>query len=133
MEKEVEVLFRALGKEQNASLLALLLTDSEKLMLMRRVHIAKLLIQGMSVEEIKKRLEVGAATVGTVERWLREHFADYRSALAGVYDDVRRDIEERGDVQIHSLGWLRKKYPLHFFLISLMIEDMVGLSRRKKS
>lgn len=54
-----------------------LLTLSEKIMLARRIQIAKLLLKKESYEEIKKKLKVGTSTIISIQRWLKQGHKDY--------------------------------------------------------
>lgn len=48
-----------------------LFTESERLMLSRRIQIAKMLLMDMPHDDIRKRLKVGFQTIYKVEHWLR--------------------------------------------------------------
>jgi len=80
-----------------------LLTTSERVMLGRRVLIARLLLAGASQVEICRKLKVGSNTVWRVQKWLEEQFPDYKQARQGKGDSF-------------SYAALKKKYPLHFLL-----------------
>lgn len=58
-----------------------LLSETESIMLARRILIAKKLLEGKSYDEIIKELKVGSSTVASVHRWLISGFGGYQKAL----------------------------------------------------
>jgi uncharacterized protein YerC len=94
-----------------------LLTESERLMLGRRIMIARLLLRGASHYEVRQRLGVGYTTIARVERWLQDELPGYEQALAGLEKEmdqraVRAEIKDNP----FSYAALKRKYPLHFLL-----------------
>jgi uncharacterized protein YerC len=55
-----------------------LLTESEIVMLARRLQIAELLVGGRTYEQIRRKLNVGMSTVQNVDRWLTDAAHEYR-------------------------------------------------------
>ena len=55
------------------------LTASEKIILARRLQIAKMLLQGSGPTEIRKQLGVGVSTVQFVQRWIRDELEERKS------------------------------------------------------
>ncbi len=92
-----------------------LLTSSERLMLGRRIIIARLLIAGSSYEDIQKRLRVGRATISRVHRWLKDQFPGFEQAVKGMEQEFKKR-EEKSLYATNVLYRLKKKYPLHFLL-----------------
>ncbi|TSC69124.1 MAG: hypothetical protein G01um101456_323 [Parcubacteria group bacterium Gr01-1014_56] len=94
-----------------------LLTPSERIMLGRRIIIARMLISGLSYEDISKRLRVGAATIGRVHHWLKDQFPGFEHAIR----EMEKEFKKREDKKLYAtnaLYRLKKKYPLHFLLFS---------------
>ena len=58
-----------------------LLTQSESLMLARRIQTAKLLMQEKSYDEIKEKLKVGNSTIANTDKWLDSRGGRYRKIL----------------------------------------------------
>lgn len=58
-----------------------LLTRSEKVMLGRRIQIAKMLLGDKSYEDIKRELGVGESTITSVYEWLDEEDETFRRKL----------------------------------------------------
>jgi len=94
-----------------------LLTPSERIMLGRRIWIARLLLAGEKYDTIAAKLKLGYATIYRVERWLGDQFPGYEEALRGVereFDKRAINAEIRNDP--FSYASLKRKYPLHFLL-----------------
>ena len=94
-----------------------LLTPSERIMLGRRIWIARLLLAGVKYDAIAAKLKLGYATIYRVERWLGDQFPGYEEALRG----VEREFDKRAiNAEIRdnpfSYAALKRKYPLHFLL-----------------
>lgn len=110
-----------------------LLSESEAIMLGRRVLIAKALLEGKKYEEIIQDLRVGDDTVGKVQRWLVSGFGGYEKAVTNfqVALDRRKNVERNKNLQPYSFEWLKRKYPLHFLLFNLI--DKVKENKKKGS
>ncbi|MBC7836252.1 hypothetical protein H7X87_00525 [Acetobacteraceae bacterium] len=93
-----------------------LLTPSERIMLGRRIIVARLLIARVPYGEIEKRLRVSSTTIGRVHRWLKDQFPGFEQAIAG----MEKEFESRNEKKLYAtsaLYRLKKKYPLHFLLV----------------
>jgi uncharacterized protein YerC len=89
-----------------------LLTPSERVMLGRRIMIARKLISGESYSDIIQELGVGADTVHKVQKWLSDQMPGYEHAIAG----LEKELQNRRMVPRSAIDRLKKKYPLHFLL-----------------
>ena len=58
-----------------------LLTESERVMLGRRILIARYLLSHKTYREIIEELKVSHTTIGKVERWLEDQFPGYEKAI----------------------------------------------------
>lgn len=58
-----------------------LLNRSERMMLARRLQIAKYLEAGKTYSEIKEKMRVGKTTIARVERWLNFGRGGYKAAV----------------------------------------------------
>ena len=58
-----------------------LLSESEAIMLARRIKIAERLLQGVDYEEIQSELHVGRSTIASVHQWLTSGFQGYETAI----------------------------------------------------
>ena len=103
------------GREAVKMFLRDLLTPSERIMLGRRIVIARLLLLGESYNAIGKRLRVGRTTISRVHYWLDDQFPGYEEAIKGLENELRK----RGEKKLYAtsaLFRLKKKYPLYFLL-----------------
>lgn len=103
------------GRESVKLFLRDLLTKSERIMLGRRIIIARKLINKESYLEISRSLRVGHDTIWRVQRWLNDQMPGYERAIAG----MNKEFEKRKDKILYAkstLYRLKKKYPFHFLL-----------------
>lgn len=98
-----------------------LLTIGEVVMISRRIQVAKLLLEGYTYEEIRKKLKIGLSTISQVERWLNNGFGGYRKTIAEYKKKYpeKDEFEKYGRVPF-SREWVRKKYPAHYLLANLL-------------
>ena len=78
LEELAEIVTHLKDKEAARFFLERLLTESEIIMLVRRLHIAELLVGGRSYEQIQRKLKVGKSTILNVDRWLTDAAHEYR-------------------------------------------------------
>ena len=106
-----------------------LLTKSERIMLGRRIIIARKLIEGETYEDIVETLHVGFDTIRRVQRWLNDQMPGYEKAVEG----MKEEFDRRQTKKLHAqsmLYRLKKKYPLHFLLFpSPKLKDKVEVYR----
>jgi uncharacterized protein YerC len=91
-----------------------LLSESERIMLGRRISIARRLLQKKSYSEVQNELGVGVTTISKVHRWLRDQMPGYESAVQGMEKEFTRRARKTEEKQ--AFARLKKKYPLHFLL-----------------
>lgn len=93
-----------------------LLTSSERIMLGRRIIIARLLLAGESYENIQKRMQVGRTTVSRVQHWLNDQIPGYEHTIK----ELEKEFFKRAEKRVYAksaLYRLKKKYPLHYLLL----------------
>lgn len=105
------------GRDATKSFLRDLLTPSERIMLGRRIWIARLLLQGYSQAEIGRELKVGPNTIWRVQRWLNDQMPGYEDAIKGL--ELELTNRKRSEVEPFGFAALKKKYPLHFLLFPI--------------
>lgn len=113
-----------------------LLSESEAIMLARRILIAKKLLEGNDYFKIIKELKVGKSTIASVHRWLISGFGGYEKALKNFDKTIKERVEriekaEENDRKIAkefgTFAAIRHKYPMHFMLLNLLLD------KKKKS
>jgi uncharacterized protein YerC len=114
-------LFEELGlNKRGQSLLRRLLMDSEWLMAIRRMEIARRMLQGESFVSIRRDMGVGWTTIEHVDRWLDEELGAAREA-------IRKKCRENPWHEAPlSPRWFAKMFPDHFPLLRAVL----GLERR---
>jgi len=111
------------GRDATKHFLRDLLTESERIMLGRRILIARALLSGHTYEDITERLQVGRDTIARVDIWIDEKSGDYAGAVKAMRKEYKARDTKRvfGELRVDtsfagSLTKLKKKYPLHFLL-----------------
>ena len=103
-----------------------LLSDSERIMLARRIRIARLLLEGKTYDDICALLHTSHTTVGKVHLWLQGRDKDKEKVLKQLSASTkpkRKNKAAKEDCpQPHTFEWMRKKYPLHFLLFNLILD-----------
>lgn len=100
-----------------------LLSETEALMLARRLKIARLIYSGWSYETIEKKMHTSATTIASVHSWLDGGFGGYIQGIAKLRKELQRQstLAEKKEAARDplSLEALKKKYPLHFMLFNI--------------
>jgi uncharacterized protein YerC len=75
---QLAAVFTTLRKAKEVRfLLERLLTESEVVMITRRLQIAELLVGGRTYDQIKRKLKVGISTIRDVDGWLTDAAYEY--------------------------------------------------------
>lgn len=123
------------SKEEVKNFFRDLLTPSESLMLARRIAIAKMLIEGATYDEIKKKLSVGYDNIKSVYRWLYDGFGGYNLALEKISKAKGKEKNIGGSAYTGSaFDNIRRKYPAHFLLVNAFLDagKKISKGRSKK-
>ena len=122
IQKTVEKLLEECGvTPKGKKILISLLTESELVMLGRRIQIARMLLSGKSRLEIQRTLHVGVLTIEAIARWLDRQLPGYRRDLYIVKKE--RKSKEYVPADLLSFRALRQRYPMEFLLINLLLGD----------
>ncbi len=99
-----------------------LLSETEAVMLARRIMIAQHLLAGKGYSEIAAELKASQGTIANVHRWLISGLGGYENAIKNFQKVLsKRFIKSNKSEDIaYSFNWLKKKYPLHFLLFNLL-------------
>lgn len=106
--------------EEGSLLLKGLLTESEMVMLARRLQIARALLCGDSFHTIAAKLNVGLTTIRCVHEWLEQLFDDYRSILSA-FDMPLND---------QAIRSLRHRYPAHHVLLVRLLQGKADQAKK---
>jgi len=112
------------GRDAMKHFLRDLLTESERIMLGRRILIAQMLLSGHNCEDIAQKLKVGYDTVYRVEHWLSDQMPGYENAVIEMNKEFEKREEQSRIGRMYAdqtwagvIARLKKKYPLHFLLV----------------
>jgi uncharacterized protein YerC len=119
--KTLDTLYTAVnavkGRAATKMFLRDLLTESERIMLGRRIIIARLILRGATYDLIRNRLGVGYNTISRVEKWLQDELPGYEQALSGLEKEMdKRSKRDEIKSNPFSFSALKRKYPIHFLL-----------------
>lgn len=124
------------NREQIVNFFKDILTPSERIMLARRIQIARMLLEGYTHIQISRKLKTGIDTITRVQRWLKGGFGDYFKALQRITKaeeqkiKQKEAIEVRTSVNIGSLQDLANRYPLYFGLTNAIYKLMTGYGEK---
>ena len=128
--KCLDALYAALdlAKERNEvkSFVNDILTEGEKIMVGRRILIAKRLLTGKPHREIVAEMGVGLDTVYRVKRWLGGRHKGYEKVVEKIRRAVRpsakRQSEFRDYYPTSGLAEIRRRYKSYYWLSDLLDE-----------
>jgi len=135
--KEQEDLFldlvSALARAQSISDAALflqdLLTSKEAQNLSKRLRIAKLLITGMTYEEIEKNIHVSHGTIAKIAAWLSEKGDGFRKAIGKLPKEETR--REKTWMDMSDWDKFKRKHALYFWP-EILLERVIETASEKK-
>ncbi|MDD3531305.1 MAG: Trp family transcriptional regulator [Candidatus Pacebacteria bacterium] len=103
------------GRKAMKAFLRDLLTESERIMLGRRIQIARLLLQNETHDAIRERTGAGLQTIERVRFWLQDQIPGYETAIAALEEEFgKREFKRKYAKSM--LFRLKRRYPLHFLL-----------------
>jgi len=119
------------SREEVKNFLRDLLTESERVMMGRRIIIAQRLLEEKSYLEIRQELGVGMDTIIRVHRWLEDDVHGYEKVVKKLEKifESRQEKIDKAYLDPFSFEGLKKRYPLHFFLFNLFDD----LKKKNKS
>ncbi len=127
--------------EEVKNFLKEILSESEALMLSRRIQVASLLLKDDTCDGISEKIGVGKSTITSVNRWLKNIDPEKEKLIKKLEKDVQRKEfhkKKMSSSNPYSFDYLKRKYPLYFLLFNLMdeinfqVEYKKGRKERKK-
>lgn len=109
-----------------AQLLRDLLSETEVLMLARRLQIAELLVDGLTYDQIRSKLKAGATTIAKVQTWLDLYGEGYRTVIK------RTEKKKPTNTSDENFSTLKRKYPMYFWPELLLKEIVKAANDREK-
>ncbi len=104
------------SKEEIKNLLKDLLTESERIMIGRRILIAQYLLKDYSYAQIIAELKVGPDTIMRVHRWLDDEVKGYERAV----QELEKTMLTRKNSKTLTPPSIGKKYPARHLLMNLL-------------
>lgn len=116
----IDCIRRCTNQETTVEFLNDLMTDTEKVMLAKRVAISLMILKGNSYQTIKETLKVSVGTIWKVKLWLDQKGNGFRTLLAEVlkhdeqqersHREVLQDaIENNPSILHYQLNWSEYK------------------------
>ncbi len=68
-----------LDREETEEFFRNFLTDSEKIIFGRRLKVARMLLQGFTSSQVRKKLGIGVSTFQFVQNWIKDELAERRA------------------------------------------------------
>lgn len=112
-------------KQQTPLQIGNLLTEREKVTIGRRLLIAHAILDGKTRYEISHHIHVSPNTFAQIRKWLDSEFTSYSSAYK---EQPASNAQTKEYPQRFSYAHLKKNYPAHFLLFSL-VEELFKLSK----
>ena len=109
------------SREEVKNFLRDLLTEGERIMVGRRIIIARRLLNNEPYEQIIREMRVGPDTIMRVHRWLEDDIEGYEKVVKKLEKvlESRQAKRDKAYIDPFSFEGLKKRYPLHFFLFNL--------------
>ncbi len=104
-----------------------LLTKAEMKILGKRLRIAKLLLLGMTYQEIEKNLHVSHTTVAKIAAWL----ADRGDGFRKIIEKLPQQKKETHWTQRSEWDTFKRRYSLYFWP-ELLLEEIVKSANQKQ-
>lgn len=124
--KYLDMLYTAISslksRDEVKSFLRDLLTESERIMIGRRIIIAQRLLEDKSYAEIKQELGVGVDTIMRVHKWLEDENYGYEDTINKLEKEYKNRKWSEKNLGTSEFAQLKRRYPLHFFLFNLFDE-----------
>ncbi|OGN13566.1 MAG: hypothetical protein A3C71_02655 [Candidatus Yanofskybacteria bacterium RIFCSPHIGHO2_02_FULL_43_15c] len=125
--KYLDALYTAItvvhSREEVKKFLRDLLTESERIMIGRRILIAQKLLDGESYNQIIKEMGVGMDTIGRVAHWLDDQSDGYERAVKEMKKDFGKRFKKNESTLKNTLtmfGAVKRKYPWHFLFWNIL-------------
>lgn len=110
------------GRDAMKLFLRDLLTESERIMLGRRIIVARRLLAGDGYDDIEASLRVGRDTISRIQRWLSDQLPGYEQAVRDMEKEFEKREKRREQKTLYATSAiyrLKKKYPLYFLLFPM--------------
>lgn len=130
------------GKNAVNSFIQQVLTENERLVIGRRIAIARLILAGMTYYEVCEKLQISPNTFRNIRQWVGKELPAYKNVL-----DVQKELKVKKDrakykkinprITPFTFADLKRRYPMHFLLFNiadelLKLKGNKNVARKKK-
>ncbi|OGM97519.1 MAG: hypothetical protein A2735_02185 [Candidatus Yanofskybacteria bacterium RIFCSPHIGHO2_01_FULL_41_21] len=119
----LDILYTAVGslnsRQEIKDFLRDVLTESERIMIGRRIMIARRLLDGQLYDQIMKEMKVGPDTIMRVHRWLEDENKGYEKVITSLKKQFSNHKNFKDYYDSSPLGNLRRRYPVHHLLFHI--------------
>ena len=106
-----------------------LLTKKERIIIGRRILIAQAILAGKTRYEIQNHMKISPNTFTQVKQWLESEFLDYvPSTKTATPSSCMKNKPKITRVEPFSYEAIKRKYPAHFLLFSL-VEELFSIKK----
>ena len=123
----VNALVQAQTLSEAALFLQDLLTKSEMKILAKRLRIARLLLEGMTYQQVEKDLHVSHGTVAKIAAWLAERGDGFRKII----EKLPKEKHEEKWFERSEWDSFKRRYSLYFWP-ELLLEEIVKNANQKQ-
>src|SRR3989344_5930443 len=116
-----------------------LLTESEMVMLARRLEVARMLLKGVGYQKIRSTLKVGFDNINAVNCWLRYGKNGYVSVIEKLEKLEKKKISKKSSKKEKpsAFGWhdVKRKFPANFWpkdLLKKLDMEVDEFTRKRK-
>lgn len=115
------------GFKESTDVFQDLLSRAELTMLAKRLKIAKLLINGVTYQEICRVLKVSTQTIARINIWLQEAGDGFRLMFE------RTKNKSGSSSHLPNITWssIKKRYPMHYWP-ELLIREIIATANRRQ-
>lgn len=139
--KCMDALYAALdhaqAKNEVKSLVSDLLTESEQIMLGRRILIAKKLLEKWPHDQIVREMGVGLDTVFRVQKWLGGRHKSYQKVVDNIKKVIRPRMKRKSEfLDYYPTGGfaeIKRRYKSYYWLSDLLDEINENKSESKNN
>ena len=106
-------------KDSVMEFVKVMLTESEQLVIGRRVLLAQMLLTGHSQSDIKDKLHISPNNLIRTRRWLEKQIPNYKELISSINDTQEKKQTSFGYMNPLSFKGLRRKKAGHFLLANI--------------
>ncbi len=130
LDRLAEIVATIRKKDEARYFLERLLTESEIVMLIRRLQVAEMLVSGLTYDQIQRKLNAGMSTIRSIDGWLTDAAYEYQQIRAYQREAIKKVREGRRSAKRqHSSSTMPRelrhtiRFDSRFILFRLLLDD----------